>query len=50
MAYNRVILDSAALNEEQIQSAGEDLSELLGRVIESKIAVNSVKTRLENWQ
>lgn len=50
IAYESVILDSASLSDEQIQTAGEDLSELLGRAIESKMAVISVKTRLENWQ
>jgi hypothetical protein len=50
IAYESVILDSAALSDEQIQTAGEDLSELLGRAIDSKMAVDSVKNRLENWQ
>lgn len=48
IAYDTLILQSARITEEQIQNAGEDLAELLGRIIDSKIAVNQVKTRLEN--
>lgn len=33
---------------EEIQEAGEDLAEQLGRVLEAKIVVNNLKNRLEN--
>lgn len=48
--YEQILLSTPALNREQIQNAGEDLSELLGQVIDAKIAVITVKQRLENWQ
>jgi hypothetical protein len=47
ISYDTVLLQSAP--EEQIQSVGEDLATLLGQVIESKIIVNTLKTRLEKW-
>jgi len=34
-------------SEENIQECGEDLSEQLGRIIEAKIVVNTIKNRLE---
>lgn len=36
--------------DEQIQEAGEDLGNKLGRSLETKIFVSSVKSRLENLQ
>lgn len=36
------------LAERDIQEAGEDLSEQLGRILEAKIIVNNIKIRLEN--
>lgn len=36
------------LSERDIQEAGEDLSEQLGRILEAKIIVNNIKIRLEN--
>ena len=33
---------------QDIQEAGEDLSEQLGRILEAKIIVNRIKTRLES--
>lgn len=41
---------SGVIIETQIQEAGETFSELLGRVLEAKIVVNRIKTRLENWE
>ena len=35
---------------EVIQDAGEELGTLLGRLLEVKINVNRMKTRLDNWQ
>ena len=46
-----ITLDSLPQNDptnEEIQEAGEDLAEQLGRVLEAKIVVNSLKNRLEN--
>lgn len=39
-----------AISDEDIQDLGEDLGRELGRVMETKLRVNSVKTRLENLQ
>jgi len=36
------------LSDRDIQEAGEDLSEQLGRILEAKIIVNNIKIRLEN--
>jgi hypothetical protein len=36
------------LSEQDIQEAGEDLSEQLGRIFEAKIVVSNIKRRLEN--
>ena len=36
--------------DEQIQEAGEELETELGRVVETKIVVSRIKTRLENLQ
>ena len=47
--YSRLILSTDTTTEEQFQSAGEDLSERLGQVLEAKVGVSRVKTRLENW-
>ena len=47
--YSQVILGSEVVTDEQIQEAGEMLSELLGRILEAKIVVSSIKTRLEDW-
>ncbi len=35
------------ISEENIREFGEDLSEQLGRIIEAKIVVNSIKNRLD---
>ena len=35
------------LSDNELQEAGEDLSEQLGRVLEAKIIVNNIKERLE---
>jgi hypothetical protein len=37
-----------SLSAEDIQEAGEDLSEQLGRILEAKIVVSNIKKRLEN--
>ena len=45
-----ITVDSLRPNDptnEEIQEAGEDLAEQLGRVLEAKIVVNSLKNRLE---
>jgi hypothetical protein len=34
------------LSDDELQEAGEDLSEQLGRVLEAKIIVNNIKERL----
>lgn len=47
--YSKLILATNTANLEQIQEAGEDLSERLGQVLEAKVGVITVKTRLENW-
>ncbi len=39
---------SARLSEQDIQEAGEDLSEQLGRILEAKIVVSNIKRRLDN--
>jgi hypothetical protein len=36
------------ISEKNIQEAGEDLSEQLGRILEAKIVVSNIKARLEN--
>ncbi len=36
------------LPDNELQEAGEDLSEQLGRVLEAKIIVNNIKKRLES--
>ncbi len=36
------------MTNEQIQEAGETLSELLGRVLEAKVIVSRIKNRLDN--
>lgn len=38
------------ITEEKIQEVGEDLAIELGQVLETKITVGRVKTRLENLQ
>ncbi len=38
------------LNEDRIQEVGQDLAIELGRILETKIAVIQIKTRLENLQ
>ncbi|MFB2833852.1 hypothetical protein [Floridanema evergladense] len=48
--YSRLILATDTVTNEQIQEIGEDLSELLGRVLEGKIIVNRAKNQLENWE
>lgn len=35
--------------ERDIQEAGEDLSEQLGRILEAKVVVSNIKIRLENY-
>lgn len=45
--YHGVILVTGTATEQQIQDAGEDLSELLGRVLDAKIVVNRIKTGLQ---
>lgn len=45
----RLILATDTATSEQLQEAGEDLSEWLGQVLEAKVGVSRVKTRLENW-
>ena len=35
------------LSDDELQEAGEDLSEQLGRVLEAKIIINNIKKRLE---
>lgn len=39
----------ADVTREEIQEAGEDLGNLLGRVLEVKINAIRLKSRLENW-
>lgn len=41
-------ISGADVTEAEIQEAGEDLSTLLGRVLEAKIGVRRIITRLEN--
>ncbi len=45
--YHGVILVTGTATKQQIQDAGEDLSELLGRVLDAKIVVNRIKTGLQ---
>ena len=40
-------LSKEDLSDDELQEAGEDLSEQLGRVLEAKIIVNNIKNRLE---
>ncbi len=37
---------SKSLSDEELQEVGEDLSEQLGRILEAKIIVNTIKKRL----
>ena len=37
------------LSDEELQEAGEDLLEQLGRTIEAKIIVNNIKSRLSDY-
>ncbi|MGL4880477.1 MAG: restriction endonuclease subunit S [Waterburya sp.] len=41
-------LNNKGLSDLELQEAGEDLSEQLGRILEAKIIVNNIKRRLEN--
>ncbi|MEM7593707.1 MAG: hypothetical protein AAF383_19715 [Cyanobacteria bacterium P01_A01_bin.83] len=41
-------LNKEELSDDELQEAGEDLSEQLGRVLEAKIIVNNIKERLES--
>jgi type VI protein secretion system component VasA len=41
-------LNNESLSDRELQEAGEDLSEQLGRILEAKIIVNNIKRRLEN--
>ena len=41
-------LSSKSLSDEDLLEAGEDLSEQLGRILEAKIIVNSIKRRLSD--
>ena len=41
-------LSKEDLSNDELQEAGEDLSEQLGRVLEAKIIVNNIKERLES--
>ena len=41
-------LSNEDLSDDELQEAGEDLSEQLGRVLEAKIIVNNIKERLES--
>ena len=47
--YALSILASELVTPLQIQSAGEDLAWLLGQVVEARIVIERVKSRLENW-
>jgi hypothetical protein len=42
-------ISSAKVTAEEIQEAGEDLSTILGRVLEVKVNASRTKTRLETW-
>lgn len=44
-----VRLSTASVTAEEIQETGEDLATLLGQVLEVKISVSIVMTRLENF-
>lgn len=50
----QTIVESLSLNDEitseEIQMAGEDLSTKLGRILETKLRVSNLKSRLENLQ
>ena len=41
-------LSNESMSDDELQEAGEDLSEQLGRVLEAKIIVNNIKERLES--
>ena len=41
-------LSNESLSDDELQEAGEDLSEQLGGVLEAKIIVNNIKERLES--
>jgi hypothetical protein len=41
------LANGESMAEENIREFGEDLSEQLGRIIEAKIVVNTIKNRLE---
>ncbi|KJH69576.1 hypothetical protein [Aliterella atlantica] len=41
------LANSENISEENIREFGEDLSEQLGRIIEAKIVVNTIRNRLE---
>ncbi|MBE9227297.1 restriction endonuclease subunit S [Phormidium sp. LEGE 05292] len=45
--YYGIILETGTATEQQVQEAGEDLSELLGRALDAKIVVNRIKTGLQ---
>jgi len=44
--FKCLIIDES-LSDRDIQEAGEDLSEQLGRILEAKIVVSNIKSRLE---
>jgi hypothetical protein len=46
--YVRIILLADTITESQIQQSGEELSELLGRVLEAKTIVERLKNRLSS--
>ena len=41
------LVSTENISKENLQEFGEDLSEQLGRIIEAKIVVNTIKNRLE---
>jgi hypothetical protein len=43
----RYLTTNESISEDDIQELGEDLSEQLGRILEAKIVVNTIKNRLE---
>lgn len=47
--HHGILLETDTATEQQVQEAGEDLSELLGRVWEAKIVVNKIKSGLQEW-
>jgi hypothetical protein len=42
------LTEKDSLSETEIHEAGEDLSEQLGRILEAKIVISNIRTRLEN--